>query len=107
MVCTAACNDINFIDIFNIFFCKRNIVKNDFAVLNSRTDGISDSFWLFFDFFHHKVFIAAFFSRTYVPINRKLFFFNFFFICIVNLYAVLFKYNDFVIFKVVNISCVL
>jgi len=98
---------INFIDIFNIFFCKRNIVKNDFAVLNSRTDGISDSLWLFFDFFHHKVFIAAFFSRTYVPINRELFFLNFFFICIVNLYTVLFKYNDFVIFKVVNISCVL
>ena len=107
MVRAAAGNNIYLVYILYILCCERNIVKYDFTVLDTGAYRVAQSLWLLLHFLHHKMLIAALFSRAYIPVNGEPFLLNLFTVHIVNLDAVLFQNNNLVIFKVINLTRVL
>ena len=99
--------NINIVNSFQIFLCKPCIIKiNVIIFVNSAVQSFYKHFWLFKNFFFHKILISTFRSSFQIPLNMSYISFYLISVYIHNFYRVFFYFHNFIIFNQVYIPSI-
>ena len=108
MVCGAACYYVDFIEAFDVFFCKLYAIENYLAVfVHPAHESVTYALRLFMYLLEHEMVVTFLFGRISVPCDIEYIAMHFFVVCIVYLYIVCCQDYHFIVFYEVDLTHVL
>ena len=107
MICRTTCNNINLVNVLNIFICKSDFRKIDLSVFHNRTQSVLNCFRLLMDLLHHEMLKTGFLRRLCIPLNDLRLLLDLLTIQIVKSDLTRFYTCQLQISDIINISCIL
>ena len=105
MISRSACNDIYFIEVFDVFLRHGNAVKVYGVIfIKASYQRFLDPLWLLVDLLEHKVFIALFFCCIRIPCYMEHISFDYFAVFVIDLNIILCQDHSLIIFDQVYFS---
>ena len=106
MICRTTCNNVDLINVLNVFVCKSDFRKIDLTFFYNRIQSILNCFWLLMDLFHHEMLEAGLFCCFCIPLNRFHLFLDLFAIQIVECNLALADTSHLQVADIIYISCI-
>ena len=106
MICRTTCNDVDLINVLNVFVCKSDFRKINLSVFYNRIQSILNCLRLLMDLFHHKMLKTSFFCCFCIPLNRFHPFLDFFAVQVVESDLTFTNACHFQVTDIIYVSCV-
>ena len=106
MICRTTCDNINLVNVLNIFICKSDFRKIDLSVFHNRTQSVLNCFRLLVDLFHHEMLETGFFCCFCIPLDCFHLFLDFFTIQVIECDLTFTNAGHLQVSDIIYISCI-
>ena len=106
MICRTTCDNINLVNVLNIFICKSDFRKIDLSVFHNRTQSVLNCFRLLVDLFHHEMLETGFFCCFCIPLDCFHLFLDFFAIQVIECDLTFTNAGHLQVADIIYISCI-
>ena len=108
MVCCSAGDDVDLVDVFDVFLCEADIIQSDGVVrIQSAHECLTDDCWLLMDFLEHEVIVICLVCSICFPVDDVNFPIDFIAVLIIDDDIIFRQDNSLVVLNEINVPDIL